>query len=182
MYEQDALISNGYRDAQMEMHRSPAGYGGDGKKQAQKVIEFANELGVKSVLDYGCGEGTLAKTMAKLGWPHKVSEYDPGVPGKGELPKPASLVACTDVLEHIEPDLLDNVLKHIYALAGKGAFIIIATRPANKKLPDGRNAHLHVEQPSYWLPKIAALGFKILRKELSGEEPNCKEVKLWLVK
>jgi len=35
--------------------------------------------------------------------------YDPVFPEYGE-PRPADLVCCIDVLEHIEPDLVDNVI------------------------------------------------------------------------
>jgi len=36
------------------------------------------------------------------------------------------------------------------------AFLVIATRPAAKKLADGRNAHLIVEPASWWLPRLTS--------------------------
>jgi hypothetical protein len=94
-----------------------------------------------------------------------VFEYDPGIPGKDHLPKPADLVVCTDVLEHIEPELLDGVLRHLYLLAGRGAYLVIATRLARELLPDGRNAHLIVQEPPWWLAKLKAQGWRKLRHE-----------------
>ena len=67
---------------------------------------------------------------------------------------PCRFVACIDVLEHIEPHLLDNVLDDLKRVtAGVGVFTV-NTGPAKKVLPDGRNAHL-IQQPArWWLPKI----------------------------
>ena len=64
------------------------------------------------------------------------------------------MVACTDVLEHIEPDCLDHVLDHLCELAENVAFLVVATAPAQKTLADGRNAHLIVESARWWLPKL----------------------------
>jgi len=64
------------------------------------------------------------------------------------------MLISTDVLEHIEPFFLDDVLKDIHNLFQKNAFLIIATSPAKKFLPDGRNAHLIVETPGWWKEKI----------------------------
>ena len=64
------------------------------------------------------------------------------------------MVCCIDVLEHIEPDLLDNVLDHLAALTEGIAFLSVDTGPAIKTLSDGRNAHLIQQQLTWWLPKI----------------------------
>jgi len=58
------------------------------------------------------------------------------------------------VLEHVEPDLLDNVLAHISSLTRHYAFLNIATVAALKTLPDGRNAHLIVEPPEWWRARL----------------------------
>jgi len=58
------------------------------------------------------------------------------------------------VLEHIEPDLLDNVLDDLKRVtAGKGIFTV-HTGEAVKTLPDGRNAHLIQQPPEWWLPGL----------------------------
>ena len=59
---------------------------------------------------------------------------------------------CTDVLEHIEPDRIDNVLQYIQ-FPTKKVYLMIDTVP-RKFLPDGRNAHLILEQPEWWDIKI----------------------------
>jgi len=64
------------------------------------------------------------------------------------------MVACIDVLEHIEPDYLERVLDHLASLAEGVIFLSIDTGPAQKVLSDGRNAHLIQQPMSWWMPKI----------------------------
>lgn len=84
----------------------------------------------------------------------KVQCYDPGVPEYEEMPEPAEMVVCIDVLEHIEPDLIDDVLDHLESLTEKVLFATVHMLPAGKILPDGRNAHLIQKPPAWWLPKF----------------------------
>jgi hypothetical protein len=83
-----------------------------------------------------------------------VFSYDPAVEGIDEEPDPADLVVCTDVLEHIEPDCLDDVLADISRCTLKVAMLTVCTVPAAKHLPDGRNAHLIVENSRWWMRKL----------------------------
>lgn len=155
------VISDEYLALQRELHSRPEGYGGSSGRHAKDVIEFANKLRAELVLDYGCGQGRLRKGMEKLGLGKlRVHEYDPAIEGKDKRPKPADLVVCTDVLEHIEPDKLGFVLAHIWRLSIKGAFLVIAIRPANKIMADGRNAHLIVESVPWWIDKLTRCGWK----------------------
>lgn len=158
----DELLSPQYRALLNRAHRE-MNWAGAGYKQAAAVAQFADEIHAKSILDYGSGQGTLARALAEYDPPRKVRNYDPGLPDASGLPKLAHLVVCSDVLEHIEPEKLDNVMQHIHGIAVTGAYFVIATRPANKNLPDGRNAHLLVESPEWWLAKIAAQGWKHAR-------------------
>jgi hypothetical protein len=64
------------------------------------------------------------------------------------------MVACIDVLEHIEPHLLDNVLDDLRRVTRDLLFVTVDCGPAVKVLPDGRNAHLIQQPPSWWLPKL----------------------------
>ncbi len=58
------------------------------------------------------------------------------------------------MLEHIEPDCLQDVLAHIRGLTRKCCFIVVAMRPSIKLLPDGRNAHLIVQPVRWWMAKL----------------------------
>ncbi len=82
-------------------------------------------------------EGLLTKGLLAKGIDVVTSEYDPAVAGKDLPPEPADLVVCTDVLEHIEPDCLDDVLSDLARLTKKVLLVNISTRPAVKVLADG---------------------------------------------
>ena len=58
------------------------------------------------------------------------------------------------MLEHIEPELLDNVLDDLQRVTMGRGFFTVHTGPAVKILPDGRNAHLIQKPASWWLPKF----------------------------
>lgn len=137
-------ISEGYLATQRAYHEERELYGTMGHRYAEDVKRLVEQSGARSVLDYGCGKGTLRASLGEI-----VSEYDPAIPGKDGEPKHADIVVCTDVLEHIEPDKLDSVLEHIRCL-GQAVYFVIATRPAEKDLPDGRNAHLIVQSADWW--------------------------------
>lgn len=79
------------------------------------------------------------------------------------------MVACVDVLEHIEPDLLDNVLDDMTRVTEVILFASIDTGPAMKSLSDGRNAHLIQQPMSWWLPKFWARKFKLQTVQETGE-------------
>ena len=142
-------ISKEYADLNRQLHEQNPNYGVSGAKRADVVLKLSESMDTKSILDYGCGKGLLAKNL-----PFPIWEYDPAIPGKDTPPRPADLVVCTDVLEHIEPDLLDNVLQDIARCMIKTAYCIIATFPAGKTLPDGRNAHLIQEGADWWRNRL----------------------------
>ena len=141
------LISESYRELNKQLHEVNPAFGISGQKYVDEILNIVEHLKPRSILDYGCGKGTF---KSRFMFPHLVSEYDPAVPGKDAKPEPADLVVCTDVLEHIEPECLDDVLSDISRLAEKAAYLVVATYPAQKKLPDGRNAHLIQRKRDFW--------------------------------
>lgn len=144
------LISSEYRELNARLHRDNLAYGVGGEKHAPTVLKLVASLGTRSVLDYGCGKGLLAKNM-----PFPIWEYDPAVPGKEESPRPADLVICTDVLEHIEPDKLNYVLDDLRRVTRTLGYFVIHTKAAMKTLPDGRNTHLIQRGKRWWKARLA---------------------------
>jgi FkbM family methyltransferase len=106
------------------------------------------------LLDYGCGSKRSLLQALKLPAEAVYEGYDPAIPEYAGDPMPAELVSCIDVLEHIEPTLLDNVLDHLATLCDPYGFFTIHSGPAVKVLSDGRNAHLTQEGPDWWLPRL----------------------------
>lgn len=149
-----ALISEEYRRMQEELHRNP-NYGVASVQYAPMVAEVLKQVGAAELLDYGAGKGRLGETLKTLmPDPPQVRHYDPARPEWAVTPQPAPFVACIDVLEHIEPDLLDNVLDDLRRVTAGHGFFTVHTGPAVKVLADGRNAHLIQQPPAWWLPKF----------------------------
>lgn len=156
-------ISKDYLRLNKELHKSPQGFGGGGARHVAAILQLAEQTGAKTLLDYGAGQCKLSKAL-KDGSPpffESMQDYDPAIIGISESPRPADLVACTDVLEHIEPAYLDNVLQELFELTRKSCYLEIATRPANKTLPDGRNAHLIVEGEAFWMEKLSRFNWEM---------------------
>lgn len=146
-------ITDEYIEQNRKLHETNENYGMGGARHAAKVFDLRDELECETVLDWGCGKGKLKQALGRPEW---MSEYDPAVPGKDERPKMADIVVATDVLEHIEPDLLDNVLNELVRLTAKAAYLVIATRESGKLLPDGTSPHKIVRDAEWWREKLAA--------------------------
>lgn len=147
------VISEEYLQEQKMLHENP-NYGTASIQFAPIVKQVILNSNVRSLSDYGAGKQNLIKTLrGKLGVNVEYLPYDPAFPEYGP-PKPADLVCCIDVLEHIEIDLLDNVLDELQSISRNLGFFSIHTGPAIKVLSDGRNAHLIQKPSSWWLPRL----------------------------
>ena len=148
--QRPALITPEFKALNAQLHADNAFYGAGGHKHAETVVKLIESTKAQSVLDYGCGKGTLGQALSFPIW-----EYDPAIPGKDELPRPADLVVCLDVLEHIEPECLPSVLAHLAAVTRKVGYFVIHTGPARKVYADGRNAHLIQQGKDWWAAQLA---------------------------
>lgn len=150
------LISDDYRRMQQALHQDPK-YGVASVEYAPLVSQVLEMVGASELLDYGAGKGRLGETLrANIGRPLTIHHYDPAIPQWSAPAAPCRFVACIDVLEHIEPDLLDNVLDDLKRVTAYVGVFTVHTGAANKVLSDGRNAHLIQQPPSWWLPRFMA--------------------------
>lgn len=160
------LISPEYRALNRELHENRPDYGTSGHKWANIVQQVVADEACVSALDYGCGKQTLSQALGNPRW---LKGYDPAVEGLGEHPDPADMVICGDVLEHVEPDCIDAVLDDIERVMLKMGLFVVATRPAVKTLGDGRNAHLIVKPPRWWLERILKRFDLVNFSDMGGE-------------
>ncbi len=132
-------------------------FGSSGHKYAGEVAILAGQIvrkfGPVTLLDYGCGLGTFAKVFPPIK-DIEIKEYDPCVDEKSQRPEPADIMVCTDVLEHIEQECLENVLDDIQSLTKKVGYIAICLSPAMKNYSDGRNCHLTQLPFDIWFAKL----------------------------
>jgi hypothetical protein len=146
------LISEDYKAQQRELHQNEY-YGTASVSYAPLVTNLINQLQIDEMLDYGAGKGRLAESI-KPDRKLLIELYDPAQPDWSDTPSPRQFVTCIDVLEHIEPELLNNVLNDLQRVTKQYGFFTIHTGPAVKVLNDGRNAHLIQEDFRWWLPKL----------------------------
>jgi len=148
------LITEEYRLIQRQMHLDQH-YGTASMFYAKTVARFMNHYGVVDLLDYGSGKNRLVDTMAKdrmVNHEFRYYAYEPSIEEFAETPTPHQMVACIDVLEHVEPDCLCAVLDDLKRCTLEIGLFTVATGPALRHLPDGRNAHLIQQPASWWLP------------------------------
>jgi hypothetical protein len=158
----DDVISEEYRVLQRELHDREAGYGSASVRYAPRVAHIIQQHRLVTVLDYGAGKRRLELELLKLGVePLCYSAYDPAFPEYGEPLERCDLIACIDVLEHVEPDRLGAVLRNIRALAQPSGLIFasVACGPAAKVLADGRNAHLIQRDYAWWFDRFREMGW-----------------------
>ena len=167
------LITPEYVALNRNLHETNDHYGTSGASWREAVRELS-EHGRRNILDYGCGKATLSKA---LGPAYRVTNYDPCIPGLDTPPEPHDVVVCGDVMEHVEPELLMNVLKDVRRLTKIRALFVIGMQPAKKTLSDGRNAHLSLHTQEEWAAKLTDAGFTVEEQS----EPNEKGHNSWFV-
>lgn len=136
-------------------------------KHIPDLTNIISGSNICNALDYGCAEAGAWKrfNLKELWGLEHVSYYDPGVERFKKIPEGRyDLVICTDVMEHVPEDCVDEVLSHIESYAKKLVFFSIATRPASKTLADGTNAHATVQRPKWWLEKINRMNVLTIAK------------------
>lgn len=133
-----------------QMHRENAFHG---ETWRGHLAVFQKFLGTTDpVLDFGCGPkgGLLALFTGHTAY--EVIAYDPYVPQFSAEPwdRPFRAFFSADVFEHLPIHQLTPLLLRLKKRSGlKKIFVGLSTRPANKVLPNGLNAHLTV-QPAVW--------------------------------
>lgn len=174
------MISNDLKKIYTDIHRK-TDFGKRSKipKYLKKFIERNNPV---SILDFGCGKGNMVKILQHTFPKIKMYGYDPANPDFDiEIPT-IDMVASTDVLEHVEPESIDDTLKMLASKA-RLHYHLISCAPAKLILADGRNAHLIQETPDWWHAKFEKHGYKILSEDYKESTKFSKQLRReWPVK
>jgi len=161
-----------------------------------QLKDLMKDMGVKSILDAGCGSGKLMRRLLEdktagfdvTGFDIAKNCLDPyfdtfkdeilevGVLwDSNDFNKAYDAIICTDVLEHIPPEKVTLVLKNLFVCSCKFCFLGIAL------VPDtcgpgllGEPLHLTVKPAQWWLEQIKEAGFLDIRylvdKDASGRD------------
>ena len=131
---------------------------------------------IRNMLDYGCGKGFFYNNSFYLKglkikslrdyWDAKIDLYDPCYEKNSVIDesKIYDLVISVDVLEHIPEQDIDWVLDRIISKAKKYVFLNVACYSAGALLPNGKNAHININNKNWWFEKI--LNFKKKYKQI----------------
>lgn len=165
------LITEDYRAANATLHAA-GNFGTTAPRFQDHIRKMVEMYRPATVVDYGSGTHKWVERMLPE---LAVQSYDPAVPELAAPAKRSDMLVSCDVLEHIEPDCLTPVLYDMLRVTEKCAFVTIATRPAKKILPDGRNAHLIVQPAEWWLSRL--MGQWVIRAFFNQ---SGKEIELWM--
>jgi len=156
--------SNEYAEELKKLHSKKSfGVSKNIPKEVRLLIEKHK---VQSILDFGCGKGLTLQEFINSYPDIQCIGFDPGREGFDTLPDSVDLIYSSDVLEHIEPELLDATLTDLFSRCNKAMYHLIACHPAKKALSDGRNAHLIIESPKWWKKKLTSLGWNIVEDRI----------------
>lgn len=144
------LVSNEYRAILHEIHRTENWGIAARFWYFKDIVADVQKLGLTELLDYGAGAGRFKVGVKEKNLGFDVLEYEPGIMAFATNNKPRDYLVCCDVLEHVEPELLENVLNDMARCMKVAGFITTDSNPATKTLPDGRNAHLIQEDHAWW--------------------------------
>ena len=124
------------------------------------IFNLIKENNIKTILDYGCGKAIfhsiLFNNKKVPGSPMgiDVTPYDPAVPEFANKPNEQyDLVLCVDVMEHVQEDKVEEVLKDIFTFSNR-IFLTITCYPATQTLVNGKNAHYTIKEPDWWKEKL----------------------------
>jgi hypothetical protein len=92
------------------------------------VRDHVKEYDAKSVLDYGNGGNRFLNHVLEIYPDVTIEKYDPFVEGLENEPlKSSDIVYCYNVLNVVETEYVEEVLKHIHECCNKVAFFNIPT-------------------------------------------------------
>ena len=138
-----------------------------GEALAQRAF---SEMGMRKgdkLIDFGCGTGRPAAQFQRMGASvigidHASNCLDPNVNINflkcclWDLPPDleSDYGYCTDVMEHIPPEKIDEVLSEISRVVRNKVFFQIATFPYGMGKRIGETLHLSVHGPEWWTAKL----------------------------
>jgi hypothetical protein len=136
------------------------------------IRRLVAETGAQNLLDYGAGKASLyglrnfllpgdstpIETVHDFWDVDFVELYDPGYEPYSKLPQGTfGGVICTDVMEHLPAEDLPWILGEIFGYAERFVFLTIARYEADKRLPNGENAHITIKPAEWWAEVIGSV-------------------------
>jgi hypothetical protein len=138
----------------------------------KEIGKLVQQYGARRLLDYGSGRGDAYRSPHRI---HKqwglhwfdVVLYDPAFERLDEHPRGKfDGVLCSDVLEHIPEDDVEDFIGRLFDHARKFVWASVCCRPAKKTFPDGvTNLHVTLHPLEWWQAKFAEVA-KLMGSEV----------------
>ncbi len=141
-------FSRDHLEGERRAHAASDGYGRHDHHYLDAVMrDVIARAGGGSALrwfDYGCGKGRFMERVRPMGLFGEVAGYDPAVPEFAERPSGQwDIVTCLDVLDTVEPQYREAVLREIAGVTRHFAIFDCVTRPK-------RGGRLLRLAPNFW--------------------------------
>jgi SAM-dependent methyltransferase len=175
------MISDKYK-ADLQQHRQDhQEWGGSAVRNAgDHVVRYINKHDeIHTVLDFGCGTGTLGDYVRQHCPGVRVVSYDPSIPGIDTIDPTIlfDLIVSVDVLEHVEPKDLATTIAWMRSNSQR-QFHHIDCNETNSRLPDGRDVHLIVKPPEWWEAQLSytevADGWNIMERHVHDKRKRSR--------
>jgi SAM-dependent methyltransferase len=140
-----------------------------GERHVDEAIQALKPRMGASFIDFGCGTGRPAQAFRIRGYnivgvdfAENCLDENVDIPLLvADLTKPLPLTAewgfCTDVMEHVAPETVDDVLVNICTSCRKGVFFAIALVPDHfGPAIAGKPLHLTVQSAEWWQARLEA--------------------------
>ncbi len=148
-----------------------------GERVAERFVQIAQPSPWQVVADLGCGTGRGGKAVERLSGARVVYvDFAPNCMDEGQpiladlsrqIPVNADIGYCCDVMEHIPPGQVDDVLRNVCNVAPR-IFFQIALFHDNMGAIIGQRLHLSVHTAFWWLRKLQDYG-RVLHFEDHGK-------------
>lgn len=137
------------------------------RPQAPRIKRLIERTDARRILDYGSGKGVqyeMKFAVRDQGEWDSVLDYwavdevvcfDPAYPPYSRLPEGSfDGVIATDVLEHCPEEDVEWILGEMFSYATRFVYATIACYPAQKRLPNGENAHCTIRPAEWWAARF----------------------------
>lgn len=164
------IHKNGYHKINGEFVNKEKAFNGISTVPYANIIKnIIKKNKLNSLLDYGCGKAEFYDKKSIFNnevlpplrefWNIDISLFDPCYDKYSTLPKVNGndITICIDVLEHIPAEDISIILEKISSYTRKYIFINVACYEAVALLPNGKNAHINIQEPKWWFEKLKNL-------------------------